>query len=153
MRNAEDVNRIATKILDAAFAVHRYIGPGCFETAYEPCFAYELRKQGLHFERQVSLSIQYEELLVPDAYFADFIVEGCVVVELKAIEQIARVHLRQLHTYLRLTGCPLGLLINFGADTMRDGIKRIVNNFPTGTPPRALLRAHPLDETERNGNA
>ena len=148
MRTTDDVNRIATKILDAAFAVHRYIGPGCFETAYEPCFAYELRKQGLRFERQVSLTIQYEELLVPDAYFADFIVEGCVVVELKAIEQIARVHSRQLHTYLRLIGCPLGLLINFGAETMKDGIKRVVNNFPAGTPARALLRGHAPDNAE-----
>ncbi len=150
MLTAEHVNRVATKILDAAFAVHRYIGPGCFETAYEPCFAYELKKQGLRFERQVSLSIQYEELFVPDAYFADFIVEGCVIVELKAVEQVARVHRRQLNTYLKLTGCPLGLLINFGAEVLKDGIKRVVNNFPAGTQPRALIREHARDDAKRN---
>lgn len=138
MRSAEKINSIATRILDAAFAVHRYVGPGCFESAYEPCFAFELQERGLQFERHVSLSIVYGRLIVPDAYFPDFTIEGCVVAELKAAEQLARVHTRQLNTYLRLTGYPLGLLINFGAERLKDGIRRVVNNFPIGTEPRGL---------------
>ena len=115
-------------------AVHRAVGPGCFESAYAPCLAYEFRKRRLHFAAKVPITIQYESLVVPRAYEADFIVEDRVVVELKATSALSPVDARQLLTYLRFSGCPLGLLLNFGAATLRDGIKRIVNNFPDGTP-------------------
>lgn len=115
-------------------AVHRAIGPGCFESAYTPCVAYEFRKRGLTFTAKVPITIQYESLIIPRAYEADFVVEDSIVVELKATSALGPVDARQLLTYLRFTGCPLGLLMNFGAAAMRDGIKRIVNNFPDGTP-------------------
>lgn len=81
------------------------------------------------------MDLVYEDMIVPRAYRIDFIVEGCLVLELKALEQTGRIHGRQLLTYLKLTGLPLGLLLNFGAKTMADGIERVVNNFPLGTEP------------------
>ena len=86
---------------------------------------------------KVPLTLRYDDVVVEGAYQADFIVEGCVIVEIKALEGLAAVHSRQLQTYLRLTGCPLGLILNFGAARLLDGIKRQVNNFPVGTPPYA----------------
>jgi GxxExxY protein len=134
MRTEVELNRIAGEIIGGGVAVHRAIGPGCFESAYTPCLAHELHKRGLGFAAKVPVTIQYESLIVPRAYEVDFIVEGSIVLELKATSALGRVDARQLLTYLRFTGCPLGLLMNFGADTMLEGIKRIVNNFPDGTP-------------------
>jgi GxxExxY protein len=127
------INRIAHEIVGGGIALHKGFGPGCFESTYSPCLAYEMRKRGLQFEAQVELELRYEELVIPRAYIADFIVEDLIVIEVKALQAIAPVHLRQLRTYLTLTGCPLGLLMNFGAETMKDGVHRVVNNFPDGT--------------------
>ena len=99
--------------------------------------AVELQKVGLEFKREVPLSLAYDALLIPRAYVADFVVEGLVVLEIKAITAIGRLEVRQLQTYLRLSGCPVGLLLNFGAPTMTEGIKRLVNHFPEGTTPLA----------------
>jgi GxxExxY protein len=139
MRTEVELNRIAGEIIGGGIAVHQAIGPGCFESAYTPCLAYELHKRGLDFTANVPITIQYEGLIIPRAYEADFIVENSIVLELKATSALGPVDARQLITYLRFTGCPLGLLMNFGAATMLDGIKRIVNNFPDGTlaPPHA----------------
>ena len=133
MPTAAELNRIAEEIIGGGIAVHRAVGPGCFESAYAPCLEYELRKRGLKFAAKVPVTIQYESLVIPRAYEADFIVEASVVVELKATSSLGPVDARQLLTYLRFTGCPLGLLMNFGAPTMLAGIKRLVNNFPDGT--------------------
>jgi iron complex transport system substrate-binding protein len=135
MRDEFDQNEIARTVLGCSMAVHRRIGPGCFESAYAPCLAHELTQHGLLLEVDVAMDLVYEAVIVPRAYRIDFIVEGCLVLELKALEQTGRIHGRQLLTYLKLTGLPLGLLLNFGAKTMADGIERVVNNFPLGTEP------------------
>ncbi len=134
MPSEAELNRIAGEIIAGGVAVHRAVGPGCFESAYAPCLAYELHKRRLDFRVQVPITIQYETLTIPRAYEADFVIENSVVVELKAAKALGPVDARQLLTYLRFTGCPLGLLLNFGALTLTEGIKRIVNNFPDGTP-------------------
>jgi GxxExxY protein len=145
MPTATELDRISYEINGAGIAIHTRLGPGCFETAYTPCFAYELQRRKLQFRARVPLTLRYEEVVVDCAYEADFIVEGCVVVEVKALERVAPIHSRQLQTYLRLTGCPLGLLLNFGAPTMVDGIKRLVNNFPDGTPPHSAVSSPSAD--------
>jgi GxxExxY protein len=135
MRTEIELNRIAYEINGSGITVHTRVGPGCFESAYVPCFACELRRRKLEFAMKVPLTLRYDEVVVEGAHQADFIVEGSVIVEIKALERLARVHSRQLQTYMRLTGCPLGLILNFGAARLADGIKRQVNNFPFGTPP------------------
>ena len=137
MSRADELNRIAYEIRGAALAVHVALGPGCFESAYVPCLGYEFRKRQLEFRNRVTLTLRYEEIVVTGAYEADFVVEGRVIVEVKALERLAPVHTRQLQTYLRLSGCPLGLLINFGALRVLDDVVRQVNNFPIGTYPHA----------------
>jgi GxxExxY protein len=128
-------NEIAHDVIGCSIAVHRRVGPGCFESAYAPCLAHELARRGLRFEFDVAMDLAYEDLLVPRAYRIDCIVEQSVVVEIKALEQAGRIHARQVLTYLKLTGLALGLLLNFGARTMQEGVNRIVNNFPNGTEP------------------
>ena len=135
MHSEQEIERIVREIIGAGIDVHRRVGPGCFESAYTPCLAYEMNKRGLQFDMNVPLDLSYEELRVPRAYVLDFDVEHCVIVEAKALELLAPVHARQLNTYLRISGYPIGLLMNFGAETMRDGIRRVVNNFPWGTKP------------------
>jgi GxxExxY protein len=134
MRTEAELNRIASDIIGGGLAVHRVLGPGCFESAYAPCLAYEFHKRGLAYRMKVPITIRYEGLTIPRAYEADFIVAADVVVELKATSTIGPLEARQLLTYLRFTGCPLGLLINFGSLTLLEGIKRVVNNFPDGSP-------------------
>ena len=151
MASEQELNRIAREIIGAGIAVHREFGPGCFESAYSPCLDFEMRRRGLRFESRLPLALHYHELVIPRAYEADFIVEQEVLVELKATEAVARVHLRQISTYLRLTGCPLGLLMNFGAETMRDGVRRVVNNFPIGTREAGRISRQGADSAEGGG--
>ena len=129
----EQIDAITFQIRGAAITLHRRIGPGCFERAYAPCFAYELHKRGIEFQREVPITLLYDDLVIPEAYEADFIVAGLVVVELKVASIVTAADSAQLRTYLKLTGCPVGLLLNFGATLMKDGIVRQVNNFPHGT--------------------
>jgi GxxExxY protein len=145
MQDGDRQDEIAHQVIGSGITVHQHIGPGCFEVAYTPCLAHELRRRGLRFEQDVAMDIAYEDLIVPRAFRIDFIVEDCVLVELKALEQTGRVHRRQVLTYLRMTGLALGLLLNFGASTMTAGIERIVNNFPHGTTPigRRSVRGSP----------
>ena len=140
MRTEADLNRLAREIISAAIAVHRIIGPGCFESAYVPCLAYEFRKRGIEYQMKVSIAIQYEDLTVHRAYEADFIIRGDIFVEVKATGSLGPLEARQLQTYLRFSGCPLGLLLNFGSLTLAEGIKRIVNNFPEGGTNQAQHR-------------
>src|SRR5262245_23020941 len=107
-------NQLSKLILDAAFKVHTRTGPGLLESVYEVRLAHELRKVGLRVERQVPIPIQYDELIFDEGFRADLLVEGKVIGELKSIEQLARVHGKQVLTQLRLSGHKLGLLINFG---------------------------------------
>ena len=122
-------NEIAKKIVDAAYHVHRKLGPGLLESVYETVLAFKLEKRGLKVERQVPVSIVYEGIKFDEGFRADLIVENKVIVELKSVETIIPVHKKQLLTYLRLADKRLGLLINFGSELIRDGISRIVNGL------------------------
>ncbi|MBU0718908.1 MAG: GxxExxY protein [Planctomycetes bacterium] len=113
-------------IIGAAIEVHRELGPGLLESAYEECLAYELTQAGLAFRRQVALPVSYKQVRVEVGFRADLIVEGQVVVELKAVDRLAPVHEAQLLTYLRLTGLKTGLILNFNVPVLRDGIVRMV---------------------------
>ena len=122
-------NEIAKIIVDAAFQIHKGLGPGLLETVYEVVLAHALKKRGLKVERQVTVSIVFDGIKFDEGFRADLIVEDKVIVELKSVETIAPVHKKQLLTYLRLTDNKLGLLINFGSELIRDGISRVVNNL------------------------
>ena len=120
---------IGHAIIGAAIKVHSVLGPGLLEGAYETCLIYELEKLRLRARRQVLIPIRYEELSIDNGYRIDLLVEGRVVVELKAIEHIMPVHRGQLLSYLRLGGFKLGYLLNFNVALMRDGITRMVNGL------------------------
>ncbi len=127
---SERLNAITERIIGAAIAVHRELGPGLLESAYEACLSYEMKKRGLSFEQQKPLPVVYDEVRIDCAYRLDFIVEGEVVVELKSVERLTHVHEAQLLSYLRLLGKEVGLLINFNVKWLPDeGIRRRVNNF------------------------
>ena len=122
-------NEIAKVIVDSAIAVHRELGPGLLETVYEVVLAYELRQRGLSVERQVPIPIRYKDMTFEEAFRADFVVQEKVIVELKSVEQVSQAHKKQVQTYLRLTGCKLGFLLNFGEALMKHGITRVVNRL------------------------
>jgi len=130
-RDAEmkDINIISGQIVDAAMQVHTRLGPGLLESIYERILAYELEKRGLEVARQVPIPFQYDDLRFDEGFRADLIVDDAVLVELKSVETLAPVHGKQVLTYLKLTNLGLGLLINFGAPLLKDGIKRIANNL------------------------
>ncbi|MGO8752953.1 MAG: GxxExxY protein [Thermoguttaceae bacterium] len=123
-------NEIAKIVVDAAYSIHRHFGPGLHETVYEVCLLHELKKRGLKAERQVAVKIEYDSIVFDEAFRADLIVENKVVVEIKGVEKIHPIHKKQLLTYLRLTTMRLGLVINFDAEWIRDGIARVVNGLP-----------------------
>ncbi|OQC68422.1 MAG: hypothetical protein BWX48_00024 [Verrucomicrobia bacterium ADurb.Bin006] len=123
-------NAIGKTVVDAAVKVHRELGPGLLETVYEAVLAKELESRGLHVERQVSVPIVYGGMRFEEGFRADMIVEGKVILELKSVEQLSKVHAKQLFTYLKLTGLKLGFLLNFGGGLMKDGIERVVNGLP-----------------------
>ncbi len=122
-------NEIAKEVVDAAYKIHRQVGPGLLESAYEALMVYELKKRGLHVIAQQPVPITYEETQLEVGFRADLIVEDKVIVELKSIEQVAPVHKKQLLTYLRLANKRLGLLINFGESRIQNAITRIVNGL------------------------
>jgi len=122
-------NEIAKIIVDAAYKVHVPLGPGLLESVYEAVLTFELERRGLHVRRQQSIGIVYETLTIADAFRADLVVEGKVIVEIKSIELVQPVHKKQLLTYLRLSHMHLGLLINFGSTLLRSGITRVVNGL------------------------
>ena len=115
-------------VLGVAIRLHRRLGPGLMESVYEELLAAGLRREGLGVEQQKSVGFEFEGCVFERGLRIDLLVEGRLVIELKSVEQTARVHARQLLTYLRLMNLPLGLLLNFGAETMREGITRVVNN-------------------------
>ena len=124
-----DENVIARKIVDAAYTVHKELGPGLLESVYEAALCHELLERKLLLSRQHSIPVTYKKLQLMDAFRADILVGGKVIIELKSIETVLPVHKKQLITYLKLSGCRLGLLINFGADLIKNGITRIVNGL------------------------
>src|SRR5262245_9229456 len=123
-------NEISKVILDSAITVHKELGPGLLESVYEIVLAYELQQRGLLVNRQVPISIRYKEMIFDEGFRADIIVGKKVILELKSVEQISEAHKKQVHTYLRLTGCKLGFLLNFGEALMKRGITRVVNGLP-----------------------
>jgi GxxExxY protein len=120
----ESLNELSGKIVDAAVEVHRHLGPGLLESAYEACLAKELTTRGVAFKRQVELPIRYKGENLDVNFKMDILVEDLIVVEIKAVEQILGVHEAQILTYLKLSGCPLGLLLNFNTKLMKNGIRR-----------------------------
>jgi len=114
------------KILDACFKVHTALGPGLLESAYEKCLAHELYSQGLKVEAQKPMPLVYEGLALDAGYRLDLFIENEIIVEIKAVESIAPVHLAQTLTYLKLAHKPLGLLVNFNVKHLKDGIKRVI---------------------------
>jgi len=133
---AQRGNEITETVIGAAIRIHRALGPGLLESAYEECLCYELSKAGLAFERQKALPVSYETVKLDCGYRIDLIVEEAVIVELKCVEKFLPIHEAQLLTYLKLSGLTLGLLINFHVPVLRDGLKRLVLDFPTSAPPR-----------------
>jgi GxxExxY protein len=142
-----EINEITDRVIGAAIEVHRHLGPGLLESAYEECLCYELSRTGLRFERQVPLPVEYKGLRLDCAYRLDLLVEGVVLVELKAIEELLPIHKAQVLTYLRAARKQVGLLINFNVEVLKNGVSRIVNEY-MGEPPRDLrvLRASALKE-------
>jgi GxxExxY protein len=127
----ERLNAITDKIIGAAIDVHRALGPGMLESSYDSCLALELIERGLGVERQKPMPLTYRGQTLDIGYRLDLLVEEKVVVEVKAIERLKPVHQAQLLSYLRLTGCKVGLLINFNVKRLvEDGLKRIANDFP-----------------------
>ena len=120
-----EVDRIAREIVDSAYCVHSNLGTGLLEWVYENCLAYELNKRGLRISQQLSLPVIYDGRRLDSGLRLDFLVEDCVIVELKAVERLLPVHHAQVLTYLKLTGYRLGLLINFNVSVIKNGIKRL----------------------------
>jgi GxxExxY protein len=122
-------NDVAKVVVDCAFKVHTALGPGLLESVYETVLAYELKKRGLSVQRQLPIPIDYDSMQFDEGFRADLVVNDLVIVELKSVEIIARVHSKQLLTYIRLAHKKLGLLINFGEALIKTGIKRVVNGL------------------------
>ncbi len=120
------LNDLSGLIVDAAFHVHQALGPGLLESVYEVVLAGALSDRGLTVERQKPILIRYEGKTFEEGFRADLVVEGRIIVEIKSVEQLARVHKKQVLTYLRLSGLPLGLLINFGGELLKGNIERLV---------------------------
>jgi GxxExxY protein len=120
------INQLSKDIIGAAIEVHRHLGPGLLESTYEACLVFELRQAGIPVEPQKPLPIVYKGLELPEAYRLDLLVADTIVVELKAVDKLEKIHEAQLLTYLRLTGRWLGLLINFNTVLLKDGVKRLV---------------------------
>ncbi len=124
-----DIDKITGTVIDAAMKVHTALGPGLLESAYEACLTHELSKRGLKAQSQVGLPVIYDGVKIDVGYRIDVLVEDRVIVELKAVSAVAAIHEAQLLSYLRLSGKRVGLLINFNVLRLKDGIKRIVNNY------------------------
>lgn len=122
-------NELSKIAVDCMFKIHKNLGPGLLESAYEECLFYELSKTGLPVERQKPLPLIYETIKMEIGYRVDLMIENKLVIEVKAVEALNDIHKAQVITYLKLSGCKLGLLVNFNVTLIKDGIKRIVNNL------------------------
>ena len=122
-------NQITEKILNCAFKVHTQLGPGLLESSYKECLCYELSKLGLDNVKEKALPLVYEDVKLNCGYRIDILVENKVVVEIKSVEQLTDIHTAQVLTYLKLSGCKIGLLLNFNVVKLKDGIKRLINGY------------------------
>jgi len=127
--DSDDLDRLSKEVIGAAIEVHRVLGPGLLESAYEESLAWELTNRGVKVERQVAIPVRYKELRIEDGYRIDLLVNKELILELKSVDSFKPVHTAQMLTYLKMTDCKLGLLLNFKVDVMRKGIKRVVNQF------------------------
>ena len=122
-------NELSRVVFDSALKVHQALGPGLLESAYEECLYYEIKKTGLFVEKQKPLPLVYEDVKLDIGYRIDILIENKLILELKSVESLNDVHFAQILTYLKLTNCKLGLLINFNVSLIKNGIKRVVNNL------------------------
>lgn len=127
--NEAHLNQLSERIIGGAIEVHRVLGPGLLESAYERCLVMELEEAGVRVERQVLLPVRYKGRELPEAFRMDLLVERQIVVELKSVDELAPAHTAQVLTYLKLTGLKLGLILNFKVEVMRKGIRRVVNGL------------------------
>jgi len=123
------IDHIASEIVDSAFKVHKELGPGLLESAYEACLEHELKKRGFQVERQKPQPVHYDSIIIDVGYRLDLLVNDLVIIELKAVTELAPIHHAQLTTYLKLSHKTLGLLINFNVSLIKNGIRRIANQF------------------------
>ncbi len=123
-------NQVASVVVDAAMKIHRDLGPGLLESVYETALAYELGKRGLQVRTQVGIPVIYEGVPMGIGFRADLLVEECLIVEIKSVEALPSVAYKVLLTYLKVSGLRLGILLNFGEERMKDGIRRVVNGLP-----------------------
>jgi GxxExxY protein len=137
---AQELNAITKRIIGAAIQVHRALGPGLLESAYEACLAFELAERGLEAEQQKPLPVVYREVRLDCGYRLDLLVERKVIVEIKSVDRLAPIHQAQLLSYLKLSGLRIGLLINFNVKVLKDGIHRVVNEFPDSLRPPRVQR-------------
>ncbi|HYM60546.1 MAG TPA: GxxExxY protein [Thermoanaerobaculia bacterium] len=130
-----ELDDITGAIVDASMKIHKELGPGLLESVYEVVLARALMRRGFQVERQVPIRFEYDGMVFEEGFRVDLLVDERVIVELKSVEKLARVHAKQLLTYLRLLDLPVGLLVNFGAATLKEGLHRIVNNLPSTASP------------------
>ena len=149
MNERERLNRITEAIIGGAIQVHRVLGLGLLESAYEACLAFELKKRGLRIEQEKPLPLVYEQVKLDCGYRIDLLVEGAVVVEVKSVDALAPIHEAQVISYLKLSGCKVGLLMNFNVLQLKDGIRRFVNG--TFWPNRRKLSSQSVQRSRRRG--
>jgi iron complex transport system substrate-binding protein len=131
-----ELDDITGGIIDVSMRIHTQLGPGLLESVYEVVLARSLQQRGMTVERQKSVTFSFDGMIFEDGFRIDLLVENRVIVELKSVEKLSPVHGKQLFTYLRLMDLPVGLLINFGAATLKEGLQRVVNNLPASASPR-----------------
>ncbi|MBI5429280.1 MAG: GxxExxY protein [Nitrosomonadales bacterium] len=134
-----ELDDITGAIIDTSMKIHTKLGPGLLESVYELVLAKALLERGMAVERQKPITFSYEGMVFEEGFRVDLLIENQVIVELKSVEKLAPVHSKQLLTYLRLMNLPVGLLINFGTSTLKEGLQRVVNNLPSSASPRLYI--------------
>jgi iron complex transport system substrate-binding protein len=142
----KDLERISGDVIEAAIAIHCDLGPGLLESVYEILLASKLARAGYDVKRQQPVNIEYEGRLFEAAFRIDLLVDDSLLVEIKSVERLNGAHAKQLLTYLRLTRQPVGLLINFGGETLKEGLKRVVNDYKPSAPPRLRVNQSTFSE-------
>ena len=141
----KELDEITGAIVDASMRIHQGLGPGLLESVYEIVLARALERRGFQVERQKAIRFEYDGMVFDEGFRTDLLVDDRVIVELKSLEKVMPVHGKQLLTYLRLMNLPVGLLINFGAATLKEGLQRIVNNLPPSASPRLRVNQAEVD--------
>ena len=142
-----EIDDITGQIVDAAYKLHTWLGQGLLESVYEMVLARALERRGFLVERQKPIRFEYDGLVFEEGFRTDLLIENQVVVELKSVETLAPVHGKQVLTYLRLLKLPVGLLINFGAATLKEGLHRVVNHLPSSASPRLRVNQFPMQNS------